>query len=137
MRKRVCNGLLVVAGLFLAGVMPAFAHHSVGSEYDFNKPLDLTGVLTRAEFINPHCLFELEVTNADGTKTDWLFQAGGAGSIRKALGFLKPTDMLGKTYTFKGYQNKNGKTGGFVSAIKMPDGKLVTMWYQDRDPNAN
>ena len=63
--------------------------------------------------------------------------AGGAGSIRKALGFLKPTDMLGKTYTFKGYQNKNGKNGGFVSAIKMPDGKLITMWYQDRDPNAN
>jgi hypothetical protein len=134
MGRKHLGMLAVVCGLLFAA-MPALAHHSIASEYDFDKPLELTGVLTRVEFINPHSLFQLEVTGADGTKTEWVFQAGGAGNIRHQLNFLKPTDMLGKTYTFYGFGLKTGKPGGFVKGIKMPDGRMITMWLGD--PNGN
>jgi hypothetical protein len=91
--------------------------------------------MTRAEFLNPHCVFALSVTNPDGTKTEWVFQAGAAGSLRKAMNFAKPNDMIGKTYTFHGFATKNGQAGGFLSGIDMPDGRHITLWYQERDPN--
>jgi hypothetical protein len=39
-----------------------------------NKPIEITGSLKKMEFINPHSMLHLEVTNPDGTKVDWVFQ---------------------------------------------------------------
>jgi len=130
MRKTHLGVLSVFCG-FLLSAMPAMAHHSIASEYDFNKPLEITGTLSRVDFINPHSLFEVEVTNPDNTKTTWVFQAGGAGNIRRSLGFARPGDMVGKTITVYGFGAKNGKPGGFIKALKMPDGKTITMWFGD------
>ena len=135
-RRKYSGVLAVFCGLLFTAI-PAVAHHSVASEYDFNKPVALTGILMRAEFINPHCIFGLEVTNADGSKTEWIFQAGPAGNVRKSMGFAKPSEMVGKTYTIDGFATKNGKPGAYIRDIKMPDGKVITMWFQERDPNGN
>ena len=129
MRKKYL-GLLMFCGLLLSA-MPAVAHHSIASEYDFNKEIEIKGMLTRVGFINPHGIFEVEVTNPDNTKTTWVFQAGGASNIRRSLGGARPGDLTGKTITIYGFAAKNGKPGGFVKALKMEDGKTITMWFGD------
>jgi hypothetical protein len=52
----VCFGSL---GL-LVGV-PARPHHSFVVEYDVNKPVTLTGVITSIEWTNPHSFVYIDV----------------------------------------------------------------------------
>ena len=40
--------LLMLVGGILLWAIPALAHHSIASEFDFDKQIELTGVLTRA-----------------------------------------------------------------------------------------
>ncbi len=126
----------LLAGLFLASV-PAIAHHSVAAEYDFDKPVQLTGTLTQMEWINPHAMLHLEVTNSDGSKAVWIFQTTGAAALRqKGLARASSGGLaVGSTYTINGFAAKNGKTQGFIKTLKMPDGRLITMWFGD--PNGN
>ena len=35
-------------------VAPLLAHHSVQAQFDLNKPITLTGKITKVEWINPH-----------------------------------------------------------------------------------
>jgi len=49
-----------VCGL-LAGAVPLSAHHSFAAEYDANKPITVTGVVTKLEWMNPHARFYVDV----------------------------------------------------------------------------
>jgi hypothetical protein len=125
-------GALVVCGLMVA-VAPARAHHAVHAQYDFEKPVDFEGVLIKMEWINPHSMIHLERTNADGTKTVWLFQTTGPALLRQR-GLARGLEV-GKTYTASGFAARNGNPMGFLKTLKMPDGRIVTMWFGD--PNGN
>src|SRR5215475_925288 len=67
MIKRVL-GLVVVCGAFLAAGM-AQAHHSLSGVYDIKTEGEVTGVLTKVAFTNPHGAMHLDVKNADGSTT--------------------------------------------------------------------
>jgi hypothetical protein len=123
-------GVALVLGL-LTGGAPSSAHHSIGAQFDFDKPVEFTGVLKQAEWVNPHSLLHLEVTDANGAKSVWIFEtiaratAAGRSLARASEGGL----AVGQTYTFRGYAARNGNTLAFLKDIKMPDGRLITMWF--------
>jgi hypothetical protein len=126
------GAVVVFCGLLLA-VVPAMAHHSVASEYDMNKKLDFTGTLVEMEFVNPHSFLHLEVTNSDGSKTVWIFQTTAAGALRqKGLARAENGGLaVGMTLEITGFAAKNGKAFGYIRTLKMPDGRLITVWYGD------
>ena len=128
--------VLAICGLLLAAV-PAVAHHAVAAQYDMDKPVEITGALKKMEFINPHSMLHLEVTNQDGTKTVWVFQTTNAGTLRSrglarsGPGSLEP----GATYTVKGFAARNGNPMGFLRTLVFPDKREITFWFGD--PNGN
>src|ERR1700719_4117956 len=125
MNSKHWRAWVVLAGLSLA-VLPALAHHSIASEYDFNKPIELKGTLLKMDWINPHSVMHVEVTGSDGSKTEWLFQSYGSNNpLRRppSQGGLE----VGQTYTVSGFAAKNGKSQAFLKSVKMPDGRVVTL----------
>jgi hypothetical protein len=46
------------------------AHHSFVAQYDGNKPIRLTGTVTKIEWTNPHARFYVDVKDANGTATN-------------------------------------------------------------------
>src|ERR1700740_2331616 len=107
--KRATCGLFAVVGFLMAG-MTAWAHHSVQAEFDLDKPFNITGVVTKVEWINPHSYLYLDVKDDSGKLTKWAFEMAGPGALRKAglsradRGGLK----AGDTVTVNGVRAKDG-----------------------------
>jgi hypothetical protein len=134
--KKYWWGFVAGLGLVLAAG-PALAHHAVAAQYDMNKPIEITGSLKKMEFINPHSMLHLEVTNPDGTKVDWVFQTTNAGTLRnRGLARSGPGSLEnGAKYTVKGYAARNGNPMGFLRTLVFPDGREMVFWFGD--PNGN
>jgi len=113
----------VITGIFLA-VAPAWAHHAFGAEFDVNKPVNLTGTLTKVEWVNPHAWIHIDVKAPDGTVTDWMIE-GGSPNILLRHGFTRDTLQVGTTLVITGYQAKDGTNKANGKDITFPDGKKL------------
>jgi len=129
------NGFLMLGVLWMAAI-PLWAHHSVQAQFDLDKPIQLTGAVTKVEWINPHSYLFIDVKDASGNVKHWAFEMAGPGALRKAglsradRGGLKPGDMI----TVNGVLAKDGTDSGLVKTITMSDGRVFTIWTDD--PNA-
>lgn len=68
MKNRIAAA--VIGATFFS--IPAWAHHAFSSEFDIRKPIHLSGVLTEAEFINPHAWLHVAVKGEDGAAEVWI-----------------------------------------------------------------
>ena|SRR5712691_5436574 len=130
------NLIATVAVGVLWAAVPAFTHHAVQAQFDFDKPVVLTGVLTKVEWINPHSYMFLDVKDETGKVKRWGLELVGPGGLRKAgLSRIERGGFkVGDTITVNGFASKDGSDSAFVKELKLPDGRLVTIWFGD--PNA-
>lgn len=123
MRIRSSLVLSIAAGL-IAAVVPALAHHSFSAEYDRAKPVNLTGVVTRLDWINPHARFHCDVKDANGKLVDWEVElTSPAGLIRR--GWTRHSLKIGETVTVAGFGAKDGSNLANATTVTLGDGKKV------------
>ncbi|HUF72325.1 MAG TPA: DUF6152 family protein [Gammaproteobacteria bacterium] len=72
---------------------PAIAHHSVTGQYDPEQRIALSGVIRKVDWINPHTYLHLEVTNDDGSTTNWRLESAPTAMLRKAR--ITPDMLMG------------------------------------------
>lgn len=68
----------------IATTVSAYAHHSFAAEFDANKPVNLTGAVTKVEWQNPHVWFYIDVKDASGKVTNWGIEMGSPNGLMRA-----------------------------------------------------
>lgn len=116
---------IILAGflLFLAA-SPSDAHHAFSAEFDAEKPIELKGVVTKLELVNPHSWLYLDVKQADGSTRNWGLEFGAPFSL-KQKGITKASLPVGSEVTIQGYRAKNGKDFGYAVTTVLSDGRSV------------
>jgi len=119
---------VAAAGLavLLAGVAPVMAHHSFAAEYDANKPIKLTGTVTKIEWTNPHCYFYVDVKNAESGKIDnWALELGNPNALLRN-GWTPNSVKIGEEVTVEGTRAKDGTfLGNARSMVLMSTGQRL------------
>jgi hypothetical protein len=105
---RVRQNILVAGVVVLLAAMPLLSHHSFYAEFDANKPVKLTGAVTKVEWDNPHAWFYVDVKEDSGAVTNWGFELGSPNLLIRA-GWGKNSLKVGDVVTVEASRAKNGK----------------------------
>lgn len=113
----------LMAWLLAAG-LPALAHHSGAAVFDNTKKIDLTGVVTKMEWVNPHAHFYIDVKDSTGKVTNWNLELASP-SILVRNGWKRNSIKEGDTVTVTGSQARDGSNFGIAQTIVFPDGRKL------------
>ena len=119
-------GTVFLAGWFLAsGAL--LAHHSLSAVYDIRAQGEVTGVVKKVEFVNPHGVMTVDVPSDDGESTEWQLTTGSANTL-SSLGFGGDgpnTVIAGDVVTITYFPARNGTPLGFIRSITLADERTI------------
>ena len=108
MKFKAAGVVVVVAIGLLLAVRPLVAHHSFAAEFDSDKPITLTGIVTKVEWTNPHVWFYVNVKDEkSGTVSNWGAEMGPPHGLQRR-GWRQNTLKIGDAVTVAGSMAKNG-----------------------------
>ena len=103
---------------------PLLAHHSFSAEYDGSKPVKVTGVVKKVEWMNPHIWIYLDVKDEKGTPARWQCEGGPPNTLTRN-GWTMNSLKLGDQVTIDGALAKDGSRTCNARTVKLPDGRSV------------
>ena len=136
MRRVVSVHALLVFSVGLILTSPAaIAHHSIDSEFDTSKRLELTGVITKVEWTNPHTWFFLDVRNPENGEVErWAWEAASPNGLMRR-GWTQTSLRVGQLVTLNGMPSRNGSNKANALSVVLSDGeRLLFVPAEDINP---
>ncbi|NIW25451.1 MAG: hypothetical protein GWN29_13290 [Gammaproteobacteria bacterium] len=106
---------LLSAALYAA---PSAAHHSFAAVFDRDEPIEITGTVTRVEWVNPHAWFYVDVETDDGQVEEWALEMGSANHLRRR-GWNRNALKVGDVVTVVGSRARDGTMTGAVRTVTL------------------
>jgi hypothetical protein len=95
------------------------AHHSFAAEYDREKPMKITGAVTRVEWTNPHVYFYIDVREPGSSKIDsWAFEMAAPAVLARS-GWKRSTLKIGDVVVVDGWGARSGDKHGNARTVTL------------------
>jgi hypothetical protein len=110
---------LVAAGVCLSMFsLSAIAHHSFAAQFDAEKPIELTGTVTKVEWRNPHAWFYMAVKGDDGNVTNWGMELASPNLLMRK-GWSRSSMKVGDVVTVEGFLARDGSNTGNARVVTL------------------
>jgi hypothetical protein len=94
------------------------AHHSAAVEFDEKKPIKVTGTLTKVDWVNPHTIFYMDVTDSAGNKATWGWELPSPNQLMRA-GWSRTSMKVGDTIGVEGIHARDGSNHGMAMVVTL------------------
>ena len=115
---------LIPVLLSFSAATSAVAHHSFAAQYDADKPVTLTGIVTLVEWTNPHARFYVDVEDESGNVINWNLELASPNILVRngwTRTFVEPGDEV----TVEGTLARDGSNMANALVVFLADGTQV------------
>lgn len=123
MKLRLVLVLSAAVGVALIATT-ARAHHAFAAEYDSQKPITVTGTVTKLEWTNPHARLYVDAKGENGEIVNWDFELGPPNGLMRR-GWSRNSLKPGHVVTVNGFLSKRAPHGANARSVTLSDGRQV------------
>jgi hypothetical protein len=120
---------LIGAAVPLMVSYPASAHHG-RSNYDMTSTATVKGIVTEFEWVNPHALIHVDVTDENARVEKWIAETNSPNTLSRQ-GWNRNTVKTGEQITLIGHRVKGGGLYLNFSKITWADGRSLSPAVQN------
>lgn len=118
--------ILICTAAAIACSPLALSHHSLSGQFDTTKSFQITGVVSRVDWINPHTQVFVNVKQSNGSMITYKLESLPVAMMRKAG--LSKSELLGdgRSVVIDAYPARGDTPHlGYLLHIKLPDGRDI------------
>ena len=117
--------LALVAAAWLLAAAPAAPHHAFAAEFDINRPVTLTGAVTKMEWTNPHAWLFIDTKDDNGNVQNWAIELVGINDLLR-LGWGRDRVKAGDIVNVQGFGARNGTNTANAASVSLANtGELL------------
>ena len=114
----------LVGAAWLVAAAPAVSHHAFAAEFDINRPVKLSGAITRIEWTNPHAWLFVDAKDANGATQNWAIELVGINDLLR-LGWGRNRVKAGDVVSVDGFGARNGTNTANAASVSLANGELL------------
>ncbi len=109
-----------------AAAYPVAAHHAT-TMFDHATTITMVGTVSEVHWTNPHVAIYVNGVFKEGEKpATWLLEMTSPGNLVRSGGWTRSSVKPGDNVTVDLSPLRDGKKGGALKKITLPDGKFLT-----------
>src|SRR5207247_9343060 len=114
--------VLIACLALLALALPIYAHHPFAAEFDKDKPVTITGTVTKVDWANPHT--HIFIDEKGDTPENWDVELGSPSKLRR-IGWKKNSIKMGDQVTITGWRARDGSNHASANMVPPPTGERI------------